>query len=304
MAKAKVSLVTCQQYPNLEADDDGLLDALRSNGIEPQIVFWDDPDIDWEEAGVCVIRSVRDYADRKTEFLNWAHQVPRLLNPADVVEWATDKHYLIELEKRGLPVVPTTWLEASAGLSKHQVHTRFPAHGDFVVKPAVSSGARQMGRYDATSGSSRMHAINHAVDLLGQGHTVMVQRYLPQIDGAGEVSLVYMNGVLTHCAEKEAMLAGVTDKGEELETHVTGVRPPSAKEWEWGEKARRVVHRYIRDRLNHDQQFLFLRIDIVPDGQGSYYLMEISPVDAKLHLQQLENGVQLFADAIATRVLW
>ena len=63
-------------------------------------------------------------------------------------------------------MIPTTWLEPEAGYSKHQVHMRFPAHGDFVVKPAVSSGGRGTGRYTATDAASRSAPEDHDVTAL------------------------------------------------------------------------------------------------------------------------------------------
>ncbi len=66
----------------------------------------------------------------------------RLSNPFPVIRWNTDKHYLAELEAAGVPVVPTIWLEPDLHLSGRALHTRFPAGGDFVIKPAVSAGSR------------------------------------------------------------------------------------------------------------------------------------------------------------------
>lgn len=318
MENNRVTLVTCAQYPHLEEDEAGLLDALRDNQLDPQVACWDDPKVDWEKAGVCIVRSVRNYPQHRAAFLHWARRVPRLLNPADVMEWATDKHYLKEMEQRGLPVIPTTWLEVEDDLTKHQVHTRFPALGEFVVKPSVSSGARGTGRYTGRDGNSRMRAINHAFRLLQEGEAVMVQRYLPQVDIHGETSLIFMNGVLSHVVDKKGMLTPVAEElqqsGEDTAEQVQGpveakerviqTRSATAEEWQWGEAVRRIVHRYVKDRIGHDLQFLFMRIDLVRDGQGGFYVMEISPVDANLYLSGVEGGVQSFADAIASRVLW
>lgn len=304
MAKKRVTLVTCAQYPELSEDEAGLVDELNSRGVDARIAIWNDPHVDWEEAGVCVIRTVRDYASHREEFVQWAHQVPRLLNPADVTEWATDKHYLLNLQEQGVPVIPTTWLEPEQHLSKHQVHTRFPAYGEFVVKPAVSSGGREMGRYDANNGMARMAAVTHANRLLQEGRSVMVQRYLSEVDEHGEYSLVYMNGVLSHSVEKAAMLTNPNTTEVQAQETVTGNRQPNSEEWIFGEKVRSAIHRMIKQRLGHDQQLLFLRIDIVPDGKGSYYLMEVSPVDGSLYLRTREDGIGTFADAICNRVFW
>ena len=201
-----VTLVTAAAFPELDSDEAGLPDALRERGIEPRIAVWNDPSVDWSNAGTVVVRSVRDYAPNRLEFIEWAKSVPRLLNPASVIEWNTDKHYLKELAKRGMPTIDTMWLEPSQNLSRHQVHTRMPAYGDFVIKPAISSGGRGTGRYTSTDGTSRMNAISDAIHHLEKGRTVMVQRYHQEVDHSGEISLIYLNGLPSYMVKKEPML--------------------------------------------------------------------------------------------------
>ena len=60
--KPKVTLVTSANMPELFSDESGLPDALAERGMDPQIAVWNDPTVDWDAAGVCVIRSVSDYA--------------------------------------------------------------------------------------------------------------------------------------------------------------------------------------------------------------------------------------------------
>jgi len=103
--KPKVTLVTSANMPELFTDESGLPDALAERGMDPQIAVWNDPTVDWDAAGVCVIRSVSDYATQRQDFINWANSVPRLLNHADVMEWNTDKHYMKDLEALGLPCI-------------------------------------------------------------------------------------------------------------------------------------------------------------------------------------------------------
>ncbi|SPT53873.1 Glutathione synthase/Ribosomal protein S6 modification enzyme (glutaminyl transferase) [Actinomyces bovis] len=308
MAKPIVTLATSADFPNLDADDLALPDALAERGIDPRIAVWNDPDVDWHNAGIVVLRSVRDYAKRRhyDAFREWARCVPRLLNHPDVVDWNSDKHYLRELEKRGVPTIPTMWLEPEQQLSKHQVHTRFPAFGDFVVKPAISSGGRGTGRYTAIDAKSRSEAINDAVHHLGRGRTVMVQRYLEEVDRKGELSLVYFNGVLSHAVEKAPMLHPSFRSTDEEEVHeeIVTAREPSEQEWLWGEKVRKAIHGLIKERSQRDILLLFNRVDVVSDGQGSFYLMEVSLIDAGLYLSSAPAALDNFADAIAQRVFW
>ena len=301
-----VTLATSAAYPELDEDDRGLPDALRERGIEPRIAVWNDPDVDWQHAGVVVLRSVRDYAvkDNLPAFLAWARTIPRLANPAHVVDWNADKHYLTRLAELDVPMIPTTWIEPAAGLSKHQVHTRFPAHGDFVVKPAISSGGRGTGRYTATDARSRSDAINDTMHHLRRDRSVMVQRYLDEVDRKGEVSLVYFNGVLSHAVEKAAMLHPSFRSSDDVQEEIVTAREPSDEEWLWGEKVRKAIHRVMRERSGRDVQLLFNRVDVVGDGQGGFYLMEVSLIDAGLYLGSTAQALDNFADAIEQRVFW
>lgn len=304
MTKPKVTLVTSADMPNLYRDEAGLLDALADRGTDPQIAVWNDSSVDWDSAGVCVVRSVSDYALQRESFLHWASQVPRMLNHPDVLTWNSDKHYMRELENRGLPVIPTTWLEPERALSKHQVHSRFPAFGDFVVKPAVSSGIRDIGRYSSIDTSQRQAALAQTMDLLAQGRSVMIQRYLEDIDIHGEISLVFFNGLLSHAVEKRAELhpSNVTDAG--MHEVVVTARPADTLNWQWGEQIRQVLHDYMRSRMGRDEQLLFNRVDVVPDSEGSFHVMEVSLVDADLYLDATPEALGNFADAIAVRAFW
>ena len=304
MTKPKVTLVTSTEMPNLFPGEEPLLDLLSDRGVDPTIQMWTDARVDWQDAGLCVVRSVSDYAKDRGAFLDWARSVPRILNHPDVLNWNTDKHYMVELAKRGLPLIPTTWLEPGLHLSKQQVHSRLPAAGDFVVKPAVSSGMRDIGRYTANDTQQRQAAIMQAMDLLQSGRSVMVQRYIQEIDIHGETSLVFFNGLVSHAVSKRAMLhpSSVTEAAMH-EAVLTG-KEATEEEWRWGEEIRQVLHSYVRDRMGRDEQFLFSRIDLVPDGHGSFLVMEVGMADADLYLQSTDSAIQNFADAIAMRAFW
>ena len=306
MTKPIVTLATSADFPNLDEDDRGLSDALRERGIEPRVAIWDDPAVNWDDAGVVVMRSVRDYAtkDKYAAFLEWARSLSRVANHSDVVTWNSDKHYLGRLADLGVPMIPTTWLEPTAGLSKHQVHTRFPAQGDFVVKPAISSGGRGTGRYTSTHAGSRSQAINDAMHHLRHGRSVMVQRYLQEVDRGGEISLVYFNGILSHAVDKAPMLHPRFRSTDEVHEEVVTAREPSEQEWLWGERVRKAIHGLIKEHAGRDIQLLFNRVDMVGDGQGGFYLMEVSLIDAGLYLGSTPDALDNFADAIAQRVFW
>lgn len=309
MAEPKVFLATSEQLPNLDQDEQALPDALRERGIEPVVAVWNDPDVNWAEADLVVVRSVRDYAKDPKAFITWAKSIPRIANSANTMEWNMDKHYMQALEKLGLPVIPTTWLEPEQKLSKQQIHSRFPSNGDFVIKPAVSSGGRGTGRYTAIDAQSRSDAIRHAQYELEAGRTVMVQRYLEEIDVAGETSLIYLNGLSSYQVEKEPMLhpryRNPRDSG--VIEEVARSTDPSEESWRWGERIRQALHAHIKNMLGRDELLLFNRVDLVrgaPDSPEEFYVMEISLIDGSLYLSADPDHLERFADAIQMRAFW
>ena len=99
-----VALVTMEPMP-ANPEHAPIAAALAVRGVEAVDAAWDDPTFDWSTVGVAVLRSTWDYHLRRDAFLAWARKVPRLLNPARVVEWNSHKGYLKELEARAAHTV-------------------------------------------------------------------------------------------------------------------------------------------------------------------------------------------------------
>ncbi|MCW2792194.1 MAG: hypothetical protein JWO76_1292 [Nocardioides sp.] len=138
MSESPVLLVTCQEWAEGEPGHAALDTALAARGLESRWVLWDDLSVDWGAAQVVAVRSAWDYSTRLGEFLGWATGVgPALLNGADVFRWNTDKSYLIDLARAGLPVVPTV-----AADDVMAVRAAAKQFGTAVLKPRVGAGGR------------------------------------------------------------------------------------------------------------------------------------------------------------------
>src|SRR5699024_4644959 len=129
-----IALVTTAGHPELVDESQPLADALRMRGARPKIVDGVGPAVDWEEVDLAVILAAWDHTDRIEDFLAWAKRVPRLVNPPNVLRWNIDKHYLQSLAEHGLPVIETTWIEPDRQWQKRDLHNRFPAREEFVIK--------------------------------------------------------------------------------------------------------------------------------------------------------------------------
>ncbi|SED77173.1 ATP-grasp domain-containing protein [Ruania alba] len=299
-AGARLALVTCSDLPDLDPEDAPLIGALAEREVAADVVVWDDPEVDWSVYDLVVLRSVWDYTSQRKKFLRWAGSVPRLVNPPNVVRWNIDKHYLQALEDHGLPVVQTTWLEPHHGYDKRGLHNRFPAREDFVIKPAVAAGSEGAGRYTATNANSRRYAIEHAKRLIDDGHSVMVQRYMPEVDSHGEIALVFFHGTFSHAMRKGAMLTGIDDPNafqvEEMEAYKA-----THAEIEAAQQALAFARARIPGRNISSRPLPYARVDLIPSGRTPV-VMELELVDPALHCTLGRDAMARFADSLAAEI--
>lgn len=296
----RVGLATCSVLPDLDADDRPLVPALAGRGVTAEPVVWDDPDVDWAEYDLVVVRSTYDYSPRRDQFVEWARSVPRLANSADVISWNTDKTYLQALDAAGVPVIPTIWLDPERHLSKRAIHTRMPAFGDFVVKPVVSAGAKDTGRYQPVSSASRALAIQHAKSLLDDGRAVMIQPYVTSVDTQGETCLIFVDGEMRHSVRKNALLTGPSRPTQGLYAQEK-MRPVEATDAEI-DVARRALT-VAHEKLGVEQPFLYARVDLV-GREDSPAVIELELTEPSLWLKH-DGGAgtaEALADAIVARL--
>lgn len=295
----RVALATCSVLPDLDPDDAPLLTALADRGVEAVAAIWDDPGVDWASFDLVVVRSTWDYAQRRDEYIAWAQTVPHLANDAEVLAWNIDKYYLKTLGEMGLPIVRTLWLDPDRHLTSQAIHTRLPAHGDYVIKPTISAGARDTARYQENTAKARGEAILHARDLLRSGRHVMVQPYLNQIDIVGETGLIFLDGEFSHAVRKNAMLTRGHRPTQGLyQEEVMRAAEATEAELALGKRALEAARTILG---NVAENLLYARIDIIPGDDGDPILLELELTEPSLFLGKAQGALERFADAIVAR---
>jgi len=279
----RVLLATCRELPEPDPDDRLLLAALTKRGIEARYAAWDDPGERWQ-SDLIVLRSTWNYYLRPTEFLEWAEyagRAARLWNPLAVIFWNHDKRYLMELERSGVPIVPTERLERGATKSLEHVMQKRRWH-DVVIKPAISAASYRTRRFNS---GSMNEGNEHLFDLLKTGDA-LVQEYMPAVEHHGERSLVWIDGVFTHAVRKSPRLAG----GDEAVSEAVTI---DAKEWEVGDAA---LTSFPPGKL------LYARVDVVTDPSGRPRVMELELIEPSLFFLQFPAALERFADGIRARL--
>jgi glutathione synthase/RimK-type ligase-like ATP-grasp enzyme len=278
---SRLAIATCAG-DDVDVDTPFLLDACRRGGLDATMAVWDDPAVEWDGFDLTVIRSTWDYAPRRDEFLAWARRTPRVLNPYDVIEYSTDKHYLADLASRGVRVAGSVFCDVGAT-------PEFPM-GDFVVKPCVGAGSIDADRY-----SDRDHdaARAHVARLHAHGRDVVIQPYLHSVDVEGERAMVFIDGVFSHAMTKGAML-NVTqlDRNALFRREQMSLATAEPDALAAAEAALAAIGA---------SELLYARVDLVRD-EGEWTLMELELVEPSLFLSYYEPAADALVAAIARRL--
>ncbi|MFJ8622173.1 RimK family alpha-L-glutamate ligase [Kitasatospora sp. NPDC093550] len=289
MSVARVAVVTSEVGVAYDEDLPLVVDALRSGGLSAEPVVWDSATAPWARFDAAVIRSTWDYVERLDDFLAWADataEATRLWNPASVVRWNSDKHYLGGLARRGVAVVPTGFLEPGTQVTP----ARLGGADGVVVKPAVSAGALDTARYEP---GREADAARHARMLLEQGRSVMVQPFMPRV-AEGERALIFVGGAFSHAIRKDPLLTepGVIDNDRVPHPGVAPYRPTGA-ELRTASAALAAVP--------SPGALLFARVDLVLDNAGEPVVLELELIEPNLFLRTDPEGPGRFAEAVTAR---
>ena len=297
-ARAEIALVTEDRfetptpgwwYVDNILEEDGLLQqALADRGLASRRVSWSRADAPWSDFAAAVLRTTWDYYDRVAEFLAWVDHVStrtRLLNPAPLVRWNVDKHYLRDLEDRGVHTVPTIFAEqgstTSLGALLHQ-------HGldAAVIKPAVSGAARHTYRVDLATAAA--HEPIWAERL--KAEAMLLQPLQRSVLEHGETTVVVIDGRSTHALRKLAKPGDFRvqdDHGGTVHPHTS-----TPEEIELAERAMAAC----------DPRPIYGRVDMVLDDDGRAAVMELEVVEPELWLRRQPSAAERLADAIARLV--
>jgi len=283
LARRRLRIATCLAFPEPDLDEAPLLAALSRAGIEPLLLPWDDPAADWDSPVPTLIRSTWNYHLAPEAFLRWVERAARaapLFNAVDVVRWNAHKSYLADLERRGVPIVPTAFVERGARASLAQV-AGARGFDEVVVKPAVSAGSYRTRRFDrrALAGQGE----EHLRALLAE-RDVLVQRYLPSVEQYGERCLVWVDGALTHAVRKQPRFAD--------DAEATAAVEIAADE-------RALAGRALAAA---PPGLLYGRVDMARDERGDLVLMELELIEPSLFFAKGDGALDRLVRALATRL--
>jgi glutathione synthase/RimK-type ligase-like ATP-grasp enzyme len=272
----RIALATSSEFPH-GYDESVLTDALARRRADARWEVWDDPDVDWAEFDLVVLRSTWDYPRKLDAFRAWVQEVAVttvLLNPPRLIFGNLHKGYLADL---GPEAVPTVVVPEGMTLDLRQL-----PWDDVVVKPAVGVGG---------FGAVR-HATQDDLDALTLAEEgaadAVIQPYVSSIERSGELSVICIDGDPTHAIRK------VPAVGEfRIHDHWGGTTEPIALTRRLAEVATRALARLPAPAA-------YARVDLLEVG-GDLVVSELELVEPQLGLSQAPEAAERFADCLVAR---
>ena len=294
----RIGIVTTSPGAFTSADPDRdcapLVAALRDRGVEADSLDWHDPSVDWASWDLAVLRSPWDYAQHPAEFAAWlelAGTQTHVLNEPELIRWNMHKHYLLELEAEGIPVIPTSYHRTLDPARDALAAPTQAAH--VVVKPAVGAGSQRTGLFAREDPA----ALALARQILDAGGTVMVQPEVPELSDGLEKAVYTLDGRFTHAVAKGALLArGGGLRGGQYQENPQLVEA-SAVEQAFAERVLAAVA-----EVTGLGTPLYGRIDLVDSAEHGRVLIEAELLEPTYNLHLAPEVTELFVDAILGRV--
>lgn len=267
---------------------DAQLEILRKgfspHGLSLEAVRWVDPAIDWSAFGAVMVNCAWDYQDDHEKFLRKLDEITALgvpvFNSPEMVRWNIRKTYLRELEKLGVPVIPTLWPEAPTAPDIRDAMAAFGSD-DVILKRQVGAGARSQVRFN----KDNIPDAGRVLDRPG-----MIQPFIPSIATEGEYSFLFVDGEFSHALVKRAadgdyrIQASYGGRSHTVEPSPTDLA-----------QARAVLEAT-------DETPLYARVDMVRGLDGSLLLMELEIIEPDLYVGDGPHIGVLLGKALAKRI--
>jgi glutathione synthase/RimK-type ligase-like ATP-grasp enzyme len=286
-----VTLVTYDERSEPTDDDRLFADALEARGVSVRAVPWSEGGEHWGASGEVVVRSCWDYFLRAGEFHEWLDRLEadgaRVHNDVRILRWNADKSYLRDLEARGIPVIPTRWVDRGRASSLVDLG-RDTGWSEVVVKPTVSGGAHRTWR-----ASTEAQAIDdlRLAEMLEEG-AVMVQPLVEEIEREGEWSLVFFAGAYSHSVLKRPRAGDFRVQHQ----HGGTLEPATPSAAVIAAAARAIAAIPFGDTPP-----LYARVDgCIVDG--ALLLMELEVLEPELFLRCAPESAERLADALLARM--
>jgi len=290
--------------PPFTPDDQILVDELRRHGHEVVSVIWgcDIPAL-VGSVDLLIIRSPWDYMDTpalRQRFLKWIAELDHaglaVENHPRVMTWLNDKRYLKDFEAEGVPIVPSRFV--APGEVVHLAE-QFAANGPLIVKPSVSAAGVGLIHVNSVEAAE---ALQPAFDSSSRHEWHLIQPFVPEIQTAGEWSLIYLGGSYSHAVHKLPGAGKILVHAEQGGS-LRFAEPPASIRAAGDHVMSRFPAAFARQgQIAAPALPLYLRIDLIETAAGPL-LSECEGVEPELFFRARPGSEQQFRVLLEKRMV-
>jgi glutathione synthase/RimK-type ligase-like ATP-grasp enzyme len=279
----RIAILSCEKLPNLTQNDQLLIPAMAKVNIEATVVIWNDKTVNWSDFDYLIFRNTWDYFEKEAEFNLWLNQIEHLgiktLNSIDIIKKNKHKFYLREMEKQGIKILPTVFIDKMDTLDIDKI---IPSHWKkVVIKPAFSAGSYQTEVFELKD----IRKINTDYKKIASEKELLLQEFMPEIQTLGETSFIFFDKKFSHAVNKKPA-AGDFRIQVQFGGQYTLVHPSA----ELIGKAQQIVNTFTG-------ALLYARVDgIVIDNE--LHLMEVECIEPDLYFNLSEGSMERFVSAV------
>lgn len=314
MSEKKVNIAIVRSQKNINRDRPFELEKILNariledkiyEHVKTNLTAWDEPH-NWKQYTHLILGSGIEYTPCVEQFLSWMNGLPpcvgqRVYNSRNIIKWNMDKKYLLQLQKHGIKIPPTIFLQKNELLQPEKLIEVLKSQdvGDIrelVVKNQVDAGGQSARLIKLENvnviGEKEMDIIRE----ITSKKAIILQTFLQSIQTEGEWSVIYFNRKMSHSAIKKPSSSGndfrVQSRYGGSICLIDNKEVPS--------DVAELAHQCIA-AVPENEALLYARVDICRNKSGTPCIMELEAFEPDLYIQNTqlaENFLKSICDYI------
>ena len=267
----KIGIVSCDKWKGKIKEDLLFQKELIKNGINAEIISWQNSGINYIEYDCLILRSVWGYQDDYENFKEWLLFIKEnnliMFNNVNIILDNIRKDVQFEiLKKYNIPYIPTTIIRESINWNKLDFYEQ-----EFVVKPIISGSGDNTYKFAANEEINEMIRKKYEITLQQADNGLLIQPFVSGIN-KGEYSCVFIDGINTHNMLRYPGVLGEKKRAEYLTTVPKSVLDLAIQV----------------SNIPEFSGYLYARIDIVLENNKPY-IMEVELTEPDLLIKYVPD---------------
>jgi len=267
----KIGIVSCDKWKDKIKEDLLLQKELIKNGIDAEIISWQNSEINYDKYNCLILRSVWGYQDCYEKFKEWLLFVKSnnitIFNDVNIILDNIRKDVQFEiLKKYSIPYIPTTIIRDSIDWNRLDFYGQ-----KFVIKPIISGSGNNTYQFDSKEEVDEIIKRKYETILQQSDNGLIIQPFISGISN-GEYSCVFIDGINTHNMLRFPGVLGEKKRAEYLTTVPKSVLDLATQV----------------SKIPEFFGYLYARIDIVLQNNRPY-IMEVELTEPDLLIKYISD---------------